>query len=248
VGGRSRWSTLPLAVAALSSAAPAAAVGRCGSHRWCNTALSPVQRADLVLAQMTTGEKVAMLGGVDFAGGAVSSPTSHTGIEMGVPRLGVPTLYYTDGPLGPRQGDSTGMPAPLGLAATFNPAMARLYGSVSATRHATRATTRCTARRSTSCERRSAAGPTRYGEDPFLVAQTATAWVEGLQSQGELATLKHFAENNQEGEDPTGLLNRPGTPVGVGLLGDRMLENSVVDDRTLHEIRLYGFQQTIAHA
>jgi beta-glucosidase len=198
---------------------------------------------------MTTAEKVAMLGGVDFLGGVRSSPDTHTGIEMGVPRLGVPTVYYTDGPLGPRQGPSTGMPAPLGLAATFSPAMARLYGSVVGNEARAKGNDAVFGP-TINIMRTPLGGRTyeAYGEDPFLVSQTATAWIDGLQSQGVMATLKHFAENNQEGEDPTGLLNGPGAPLGVGLLGDRMLENSVVDDRTLHEIELYGFQQALANA
>jgi beta-glucosidase len=198
---------------------------------------------------MTTAEKVRMLGGVDFFGGVTGSATSHTGIEMGVPRLGVPTVFYTDGPLGPRQGQSTGMPAPLGLAATFSPAMARLYGAVVGNEARDKGND-VVFGPTINIMRTPLGGRTyeAYGEDPFLVAQTATAWIDGLQSQGVMADLKHFAENNQEGEDPTGFLNKPGAPIGVGLLGNRMLENSIVDDRTLHEIELYAFQQAIARA
>ena len=106
-----------------------------------------------------------------------------------------------------------------------------------------------TAPRSTSCARRSAVGPTRpYGEDPFLVAQTATSWIKGAQSQGVLADIKHFAENSQEGFDPTGKLGQPGAPLGVGVVGTRYLENSIVDDRTLHEIELVPFETAIARA
>ena len=39
-----------------------------------------------------------------------------------------------------------------------------------------------------------------YGEDPFLSAQTAVGWIDGLQAQGVMADVKHFAENNQEGQ------------------------------------------------
>ena len=241
---------LGLALAVLlATPATAAAVGRCGAHPWCNVQLSPITRADLVLAQMTTAEKVAMLGGVDFLGGVQSAPNTHTGIEMGVPRLDVPTVYYTDGPLGPRQGPSTGMPAPLGLAATFSPAMASLYGGVVGNEARDKGND-VVYGPTVNIMRMPLGGRTyeAYGEDPFLVAQTATAWIEGLQAQGVLADIKHYAENNQEGEDPTGLLNQPGAPLGVGLLGSRYVENSIVDDRTLHEIELYAFQQAIARA
>src|SRR5207245_7783392 len=39
-----------------------------------------------------------------------------------------------------------------------------------------------------------------YGEDPFLAGQTAVGWIEGLQAQGVMADVKHYAANNQEGQ------------------------------------------------
>jgi beta-glucosidase len=56
------------------AATAAFAAGRCGTHPWCDASLSPRARAELVLAQMTTSEKVAMLDGVDFAGAVNSGP------------------------------------------------------------------------------------------------------------------------------------------------------------------------------
>jgi beta-glucosidase len=203
----------------------------------------------MVLAQMTTAEKVAFLGGDDFSGGVSSGPDQHTGIQDGVPRLDVPTVYYTDGPLGPRQGPSTGMPAPLGLAATWNPHLASLYGEIVGNEARDKGND-VVFGPTVNIMRTPLGGRTyeAYGEDPFLVARTAVAWIEGLQSQGELADIKHFAANNQEGEDPTGKLSQPGAPIGVGVVGVRYLENSVIDDRTLHEIYLPQFEAAVAEA
>ncbi len=227
----------------------ALAVGRCGTHPWCDTSLSPVTRANLVLAQMTRDEKVAMLGGVDFAGGVTSGPNTHTGIEMGVPRLGVPTVYYTDGPLGPRQGPSTAMPAPLGLAATFNRALASAYGNVVGNEAKDKGND-VVFGPTVNIMRTPLGGRTyeAFGEDPFLVSELTTPWIVGLQSQGVMADIKHFAENNQEGADPTGQGNHPGAPLGVGTMGSRYIVNVNVDDRTLHEIELLAFEKAIARA
>ena len=167
-------------------------MGRCGLHPWCNTSLAPLSRADLVLAQMTSAEKVSMLGGINFAGGAVSGPDSHTGTEMGVPRLGVPTVYYTDGPLGPRQGPSTAMPAPLGLAATFSPAMARLYATVVANEAKDKGND-VVFGPTVNLMRTPLGGRTyeAFGEDPFLASQIAVPWIEAAQAQGVLADIRH---------------------------------------------------------
>lgn len=244
-------SVLAFLILALTcAAAPVQAkTGPCGTFRWCNTKLSPGRRASLLLAAMTQSEKVSFLGGDNFQGGVTSGPHIHTGTQDGVPRLGIPTVYYADGPLGPRQGTSIGLPAPLGLAAAFNPALARRYGAVVAAEDRAKGN-------------EVAFGPTinimrtplggrtyeAYGEDPFLTAQTAVAWIDGLQSHGVLADVKHFAENNQEGEDPTGKTNDGSRPIGVATVGSRYVVNVNVDDRTLHEIELFGFQAAVQQA
>src|SRR6266566_3818100 len=63
------------------------------------------------------------------------------------------------------------------------------------------------------------------GEDPFLMARLVTAETRGIQGQGVIATAKHFAENNQENQ--------------------RQTINVNVDERTLHEIELRGFEAAV---
>jgi beta-glucosidase len=67
-----------------------------------------------------------------------------------------------------------------------------------------------------------------FSEDPFLTAAMATAWVQGLQSGGVGASLKHFAANNAE--------------------HDRMRASSDVDPRTLREIYLRAFERVVKDA
>lgn len=67
-----------------------------------------------------------------------------------------------------------------------------------------------------------------FSEDPYLAGEMAVSWIEGLQSQGVGASLKHFAANNQETE--------------------RMSSDSIVDERALREIYLPAFEQAVKRA
>mgnify|MGYP001039294592 CR=1 FL=1 len=67
-----------------------------------------------------------------------------------------------------------------------------------------------------------------FSEDPYLAGEMAVAWIEGLQSSGVGASLKHFAANNQETQ--------------------RMTSDSLVDARTLHELYLPAFEAAVRRA
>jgi beta-glucosidase len=67
-----------------------------------------------------------------------------------------------------------------------------------------------------------------YGEDPFLAARTAVAYIQGMQSQGVSATAKHFMGNNQE--------------------WDRNHIDSVIDERTMREIYMPVFEAAVKEA
>ena len=103
----------------------ASAEGRCGdpaTRPWCDTTLTPEQRADLLLAQMTDDEKISLLGGDDLSG-AAGAEGSHTGTSDGIERLGIPTIYLSDGPAGVRSGSATAMPSSSALCASIGPAI-----------------------------------------------------------------------------------------------------------------------------
>jgi beta-glucosidase len=67
-----------------------------------------------------------------------------------------------------------------------------------------------------------------YGEDPYLTGRLAVAYIKGVQSEGVIATVKHFAANNQEFE--------------------RHRINAVVDERALHEIYFPAFKAAVEEA
>jgi beta-glucosidase len=149
------------------------------------------------------------------------------GFIPGVPRLGVPALTFTDGPAGVRMNlPTTAMPAPVALAATFSADLARRYGEV-------------LGRDGRSRDQDVIFGPMMnmvrvpqagrnfetLGEDPSLMAALVAAETRGIQGQGEIATAKHFAENNQE--------------------NNRMGVNVHVDDQTLREMELRGFEAAV---
>jgi beta-glucosidase len=237
-----------LLVAALGPA-PAGAAGRCGSHPWCNTSLGPDARAGLLLKALTTEERIGLLGGDELTGVAGTNPHGHTGTENGVPRVGLPRTLYTDGPVGPRQGKVTGMPIPLALAAGFSPSLARDYGSLVANEARAKGNDVVYAP-TVNILRTPLNGRTfeGFGEDPFLVTELAVPWVEGAQAQGVMADIKHYAANNQEGQDRSGHGGDPGLPLGGGVEGSRYLVNEHIDERTLREIYLPQFEAAVKRA
>ena len=149
------------------------------------------------------------------------------------PSLCIPAMGLEDGPLGVGDGLTgvTQLPSGASLAATFDTSLARRYGAVIGQEE----------------WGKGAAvnlGPTvnilrdpRWGrsfeaftEDPFLNAALAVSEIRGVQDQGEMSQVKHFAAYNQE-------TNR-NTPA----------DDVIVSNRTLHEIYLPAFQQAVTRA
>src|SRR4051794_1614870 len=242
-------STGVVAVVALALAMPAFAAGRCGSHPWCDTSLSPDARAGLLLNELTQDEKISLLAG-DEPFGVAGGEHAHTGTSDGIPRVDLPTTYYSDGPVGPRQGKTTAMPIPMALAATFDPRYAYRYGDVVGNEVKAKGNDVVFAP-TVKIMRTPLGGRTfeGYGEDPFLVSRMAVKWIEGAQSQGVIGDVKHFAANNQEGQSPAANQGGPGQPLGPPAgEGNRMLVNSVVDERTLREVYLPQFEAAVKEA
>ncbi len=161
-------------------------------------------------------------------------------------RLGIPALKMADGPLGVRnwrassavtsstnsnlpQVHSTAFPAGIAMAATWDPELVRREGQE-------------IAREAKALGRDMILGPTvninrvplwgrnfeGYGEDPYLAAQLAMAYIKGVQGEGVIATVKHFAANNQEFE--------------------RHRIDETIDERTLNEIYFPAFKAAVQEA
>lgn len=186
------------------------------------------ERVQDALSRMTLEEKVA----ITHAQSKFSS--------AGVPRLGIPEVWHTDGPHGIRPevlwdewdqagwtNDScTAFPALVNLAATWDRELSRLYGD-------------CIGQEARYREKDILLGPginmgrtplngrtfEYMGEDPYLAGQLVVPYIQGVQSNGVAACVKHFAMNNQE-------VRRTST-------------SSNVDDRTMYEIYLPAFEAAV---
>jgi beta-glucosidase len=179
--------------------------------------LSPEDRqADAWLSAMTLDEKLALVAGTGFD-------------TVGVPRLHIPALHMTDGPVGVRAGPATAFPASVLLAATFDPALVERVAAAIAREAKGRGKNVLLAPAVNIV--RSPLGGRSFeylSEDPELAARMAVAYVKGVQSQGVMATVKHFAANNQETE--------------------RQTISAEVDARTLAEIYLPAFEAAVKQA
>jgi beta-glucosidase len=219
-------------------AGSAQAEGRCGTHPWCNTSLSPDRRAARLVSALTPDERITLLAG-DHVEGVTGATGTHTGAADGVPRVGLPPLYLTDGPVGIRQGRATAFPSSMAMAASFDRGLVRRAGAAIGSEARFKGNDLVY-------------GPTvnilrtplwgrsfeSFGEDPFLTARMGVAWIKGVQAQGVIANVKHFAANNQEGRR---------LPDG-SITGNRFHVDARVDERTLHEIYLPQFEAAVKEA
>ena len=189
------------------------------------------QRIDDAISRMTLDEKIAVI----HAQSKFSSP--------GVKRLGFPDLWTDDGPHGVRpdvlwdewvQAGQTNdscvaFPALTCLAATWNPAMARLYGE-SLGEEALYRNKSVMLGPGVNIYRTPLGGRNfeYMGEDPWLASRMVVPYVKGLQSKGVAACVKHYALNNDEEY--------------------RHQVNVIVSDRALHEIYLPAFKAAVQEA
>jgi beta-glucosidase len=238
------------AVAGVLIAGPAQAAGRCGDHPWCDTTLAPEQRAELLLKELTRDERISLLGGDDYQGVLTAGEGDHTGVSDGVPRLDLPTMYLNDGPVGVRAGKATALPIPMGLAASFDPALARLHGLTIATEAKLKGNDVVYAP-TVNILRTPLWGRAfeTYGEDPFLTTRTGVEWIKAAQSTGVIANVKHYAANNQEGAGDGADEARPGGGIPPpSTRGSRFTVNVNVAERALREIYLPHFEAAVKEA
>jgi len=176
------------------------------------------KRVDAIMAKLSLEQKIDLIGGVDGF------------FVRGYENLGWPRLKMADGPMGTRNfGPSAAYAAGIGLAAAWDPQLARETGEAIG-QDARAKGVHFMLGPGVNIYRTPKNGRNfeYFGEDPFLAARTTVGYIKGIQSQGVIATVKHFAANNSE--------------------FDRNGSNSQVDERTLREIYLPAFEAAVKEA
>ena len=176
------------------------------------------QRARQLVSQMTLEEKLDYIGGYNEF------------YIRPVERLGIPEIRMADGPQGVRNDtESTLYPCGVAAAATWNRDLVRRMG-VSLGRDARARGVHILLGPGVNIYRTPMCGRNfeYMGEDPYLTSRMAVEYIKGVQSQGVMATVKHFACNNEE--------------------YDRHHISSEVDERTLNEIYLPAFKAAVKEA
>jgi beta-glucosidase len=197
-----------------------------------NAKLPVDKRVADLLGRMTLEEKATMLSG---SGWMESAP---------IERLGIPAIKMADGPMGVRSWagssavtnaantskvETTSFPSGVTMAATWDTDLVQREGQA-------------IGQEVKAWGRDMILGPTvninrqplwgrnfeGYGEDPYLTSRLGVAYIKGVQSEGVIPSLKHFAVNNEEYE--------------------RHRVNVTIDERTLHEIYLPAFKAAVQEA
>jgi len=197
-----------------------------------NAALAVEERVRDLLGRMTAAEKARMLAGANWME------------SQAIERLGIPSIKMADGPIGVRNWSgpsavtntagapsvhATAFPAGIAMASTWDVDLVRAQGRVIALevkafgRDMILGPTVNIAR--TPLWGRNFEG---YGEDPYLAARMGVAFVQGVQGEGVIPSVKHFAANNQEFE--------------------RHRIDASIDPRTLNEIYFPAFKAAVQEA
>ncbi|HUV68030.1 MAG TPA: glycoside hydrolase family 3 C-terminal domain-containing protein [Terracidiphilus sp.] len=181
-------------------------------------------RAKAIVSRMTLDEKISQMHGIRDG--------DKFRLIGALPRLNIPEFHITNGPAGVSLGSggpqkpATALPSPTALAATWDPALAHLYGSVGGTE-------------TLALGSQLLEGPDvniirvpqngrafeNYSEDPYLNSRIAVADIEGIQSAGAMANVKHFLANNQE--------------------TNRNSIDEIIGERALREIYLPAFEASV---
>ena len=183
-----------------------------------------MQNTELLLKNLTLEEKCALLSGAE------------TFKTRGMPKHGIPQIWLSDGPHGLRKqaGESdhlglnpsvpaTCFPTASAVANSWDAALGEEIGAALGEEAAAQEVSvllgpGLNMKRNPLCGR----SFEYFSEDPYLAGKLAAGYIRGIQSKGVAACPKHFAVNSQETR--------------------RMASDSVVDERTLREIYLTGFE------
>ena len=202
---------------------------------WGTGTLSEQNLYDLI-AQMTVEEKDTFIHGSntsatpcadDYVSEWVQGCQGEAGRIPGVATLGIPPLRLSDGPAGARLGHvETAMPAPVGLTASFDPDLAHLFGAtVGRGLRATNQDVWLAPMMNMVNVPTAGRNFETLGEDPYLSSEMAVQLTLGSQSEGIIATLKHYVDNDFEN-------GRSSTSV-------------MIDEQTQREMELTSFEKAI---
>jgi len=229
-----------LRISGLAVIVCAAAAAQSGDKPWMDKTLSPDRRADLLIGRMTLDEKIQLVHGSGVMGfvrntqidpALAARSLGGAGFVPGIARLGIPDLQMADSAVGVALGAghsrySTALPSALADASTWDLKTAYDYGaligrelrdqgynmSLGGGVNITR-------------EPRNGRNFEYDGEDPILAGKMDGQLMKGLQAQGVIGDVKHYAVNDQE----TG----------------RFVVNAVIDKRAMRETDLLAFEIAI---
>jgi beta-glucosidase len=198
-----------------------------------DSSLPVEQRVSDLLGRMTLEEKASMLTGAGWME------------SVAVPRLGIPSIKMADGPMGVRSWlgssaitsapaaqkkfTSTAFPAGIAVAATWDPLLAQRIGQ-SIAQEVKAAGRDMILAPTVNIQRVPLWGRNfeGYGEDPYLAARLGVGYIKGVQGEGVIASVKHFAANNEEFE--------------------RHRIDEKIDERALNEIYFPTFKAAVQQA
>lgn len=205
------------------------------SQPWMNPKLSPDERADLLLKQMTLDEKIQLVHGSFGAALPQLVPTAPAGalggdgFVPGIPRLGIPDLNLIGAGLGVtdlghrKNGQSTALPSSLAETSSWDPKIGYEAGTVIGEE---------TRDEGFNVSLGGGIDVTRdpgngrnfeyHGEDPLLAGKITGQELRAIQDQGVVADIKHYAVNDQE--------------------SGRFTVSSNLDKRSMREIDLLAFE------
>jgi beta-glucosidase len=176
---------------------------------WMNRSLSPDERAELVVGQMTLDEKIQMVHGTGWgvlrAGAPVPARSNFgAGFMAGIDRLGIPDINLADSAVGIRMAAYQGryatlLPSTLAAAASWDPDSAVLYGEVIGRElRAQGFNMTIGGGVDITREPRNGRNFEYAGEDPLLAGTMTGNLAKGVFSQHVMSDIKHYALNDQE--------------------------------------------------
>lgn len=211
-----RFLAAPLFLAAVLVNPCSSALAQHGHHPapaanypWSNASLTPDQRADMVLKEMTLAEKIQLVHGIGWGPlreGAPTPPDNNGGAGevLGIPRLGIPSLQQADSAVGvrmaaPESRYATLLPSVLGAAASWDPDASHLYGDVIGRELRAQGYNQSIGGGVDLARDPRNGRLFEYpGEDPVLAGTTVGNLIAGVESNQVMGDIKHYALNDQE--------------------------------------------------